>query len=195
MQDAVQKPPNSFVFAAMNAGGRAGTDIAKQALWSSVVGKMPLTKIIFISECDFLSIEEVSERRVGDFHVLRHWPGAGSRAMCWLVDASFRPFVRSWWSGRAGGLRVAAGAKCSASDVGLVGWHGAHEEEALAAVTNLQAVLRHFRELKNIYMLGDANIDHVDEGGWCQSDAPFERARPRPAAEARWETRAGRTKA
>ena len=63
------------------------------------------------------------------------------------------------------------------NDLALIGWHGAHNEEALQGCADLKAILRAMRGLRNRYVLADSNVDFLSSGEWRLDDAPIPRPR------------------
>jgi len=141
-------------------------------------------KCIFVCELDMAGGSQSYES--GDeFYLFRHYPGAGSRAMAWMIapELAHRASVR--WTGRVGSLRLVSDAVHTVSAEGeengvahpvlcLIGWHGGHGEERWSAFADLRSALQRAREFPSRLVVGDFNVDMLDEGNWDLSSAPVD---------------------
>ena len=157
-----------MMIGSVNAGCRGQTDIAILSLWGVCRQQCPGLRVLFVSECDQLQVHS-QPREVGPLSVHRHWPGAGARAMCFLIDKSIAADCRVWWNGRAGTVVIKATRAGQRTDVSFTGWHGAHGEEMAESLGQLRACLRRCRTTRQ-FVLGDTNIDQLDSGQWDLND-------------------------
>ena len=94
-------------------------------------------------------------------HIFRHHPGAGSRAMAWLVDPRYLHCIFDVrWHGRAGAIGFRGEAPDgSAVRLWLVGWHGGHDDAWLESAADMTALARDRPRDCSLVICGDWNVD------------------------------------
>ena len=139
---------------------KCSTEAALDSLIFSVESSFPDWKVLFFTEADAVqstSFEVKHERH----RVYRHWPGEGSRSMCFVVHSSLSQVSCSSVSqNRVFGLELSSasvGRECSLS---LVGVHGPHDAlEMQDFLGDISHVAGQRRSKGELVFLGDWNVD------------------------------------
>lgn len=114
---------------------------------------------LYVSELDAVAANK--ELRATGLRMWRHWPGAGARAMVWIVRASRGSMLRRvQWSERVGFIEF--GGMSVEQDpwrIAAVGVHGAHSETFVCDLEEAGALLKSRSPGAAWVALGDWNTD------------------------------------
>ena len=144
---------------AVNAQGSGPDAPGIWTIISMVEEFCPHWSAIFVSESDFL---ETSRDLVdiGPHCSWRHWNGAGSRAMRWILRSDRKHLLNSGtWQGRAGALSLVSNSSGNARELNLVGLHAANGEILYDSLSDCSVLLARCKPCSKVLVCGDWNID------------------------------------
>ena len=149
--------------ASINVGRTAGTSAGFDAVLGLVIATLPEWSALFVCEAD--GFQDNRPAHTSHHACYRHYPGAGSWAMLFVIRARFQQFIRSVTRrSRCGAIHLSQRASDSnkAVNLYLVGVHGAHGDLLMDTFADLAVLVRKRPFGSKLVMVGDWNVDLLE---------------------------------